>query len=340
VRRRSLVTTIASGMLALALLIALAKLARVDFAQLLRLLAEVRPVPVLALVMLTSLHVLLAGEKWRLVERRLAPGAEHSRRLCFCFTAIGMAAGQVLPMQVATALTRSFGSHLVAGSGAIRGAVATVFEQMFDLMVIALCGLVSVYCVWSGDLGWWTAGAAAVVVLGCVLVGPACGAAAAAANWLATTQSIMGARIGRFGHALAQSGLLDARLTRRLFALSVLRFAVLWLMAVATTHAVGLDISGVQLAAALPLVVLATALAVTPGGIGVNEWAFAGALTAFGVDFETATQCALVNRVLVAVAALIVGAAGAISAHLAGTSETPGRGRSPAHREAGAPADR
>lgn len=323
-RRRSLVTTIASGALALVLLIALATFAQVDLTQLLRLLADVKLLPFAALVALLSLHILLAGEKWRLVYRRMAPGAELSRRLCFCFTAIGTAAGQILPMQLATALTRSFCSHLVTGSGAVRSALATVFEQMFDIGVVALCGLASIYCLWSGDLSRWTAVAGVAIAIGFMLAGPALGAAAAATKWLTTAHAMLGDRIGRFGRALAESGLFEERLTRRLFVLSVLRFAVLWLMAIATTHAVGLNISSLQLAAALPLVVFATALAVTPGGIGINEWTFAAALTAFGADFETATQFALINRVLVAAAALMIGVAGVTLAQLAGKNTVSG----------------
>jgi uncharacterized protein (TIRG00374 family) len=324
VRRRSLVTTIASGAFALVLLLALAMFAQVDLTQLLHLLADIKLLPFSALVALLSLHILLAGEKWRLVYRRMAPGAELSRRLCFCFTAIGTAAGQVLPMQLATALTRSFCSHLVTGSGAVRGALATVFEQMFDIGVVALCGLASVYCLWSGDLSRWTAVAGVAIAIGFMLAGPVLGTAATATKWLATAHAMLGGRIGRFGRALAESGLFEERLTRRLFVLSVLRFAVLWLMAIATTHAVGLNVSSAQLAAALPLVVLATVLAVTPGGIGINEWTFAAALTAFGTDFETATQFALINRVLVAAAALMIGAAGVTLAQLAGKNTVSG----------------
>jgi uncharacterized membrane protein YbhN (UPF0104 family) len=328
VSRRSLVTTIASGVLALVLLIALIRIARVDLAQVLRLLADVRLLPFAALLILTSLHILLAGEKWRLVQRRIAPGAELSRRLCFCFTAVGTAAGQILPMQVATALTRSLGSHLTTGSGAVRGALTTVFEQMFDIVVVALCGLASIYCLWRGDTGWWAAAAGAALAVGFMLAGPALGAAAAGTRWLAAAHMLVGDRLGgsieRFARTLAQSGLFDEALTRRLFVLSVLRFIVLWLMTVATMQAVALNVSSVQIAAALPLVVLATALAVTPGGIGVNEWTFAAALTAFGVDFETATQCALINRVLVAIASLTIGVLGAGLAQLAGkTSDSP-----------------
>ena len=136
--RRSNITTVVSGVLALLLLMALITVSRVDLARVLHLLADVRPFPCLALVLLTGLYILLAAEKWRLVERRLAPGAELSRRLCFCFTAVGMAVGQVLPGPVATTLARSLGAKLVTGSGAVRGAVATVFEQMFDLVTTLL----------------------------------------------------------------------------------------------------------------------------------------------------------------------------------------------------------
>lgn len=315
--KRSSLVTIASGVLALALLIALAKIARLDVSELLHLLSGVRLFPFAALLVLTGLQVLLAAEKWRLVERRIAPGAEHPLRLCFCFTAIGTAAGQVLPMQLATALARSLGSHLVRGSGAVRGALATVFEQMFDVMVVALTGLASLACWWTGDLGRWPAGAGAAVVLGFAFTGPALGGVAAATNSLASAHTIFGDGLGRFGRMLLDARLFEAGLARRLFALSVLRFVVLWLIAIATTQAVGLNISVVQLAAALPLVVLATALAVTPGGIGVNEWTFAAALTAFGVDFETATQCALINRALAALAAGLVGVAGMLGAQIA-----------------------
>jgi Lysylphosphatidylglycerol synthase TM region len=318
VRKPSLATAIASGVLALVLLVALVKLARVDVAQLLRLLAAVKPLPLMELVLLIVLHALLGAEKWRLVERRVAPGAEHSRRLCFCFTAIGTAAAQILPMQLATALARSLGSHLVRGSGAFRGALTSLFEQLFDLIVVASCGAASLYCLWMRDLGRWPLVAGAAVALAFALIGPALAGAAAVASRLTTDCRWSNGRIGRLAGALAESRLFDGWLTRGLVGLSIFRFVAVWLMSVAAVHAAGLNVSGVQLAAALPLVVLATALAVTPGGIGVNEWTFAAALVGFGVDFETATQCALINRVLIAAAALIVGLASIFAAQFAG----------------------
>jgi uncharacterized membrane protein YbhN (UPF0104 family) len=318
VSRRLLITTVASGVLAFALLTALVVAAQVDIGRVLHLLAGVRPLAVLALIALTGIYVLVAAEKWRLVDARLNGGAELPRRLCFAFTAIGMAAGQVLPAQIAVAATRSAGSHLVTGSGAVRGALATLFEQMIELVVVALCGLVSFYCMWRGGLGWWTVGAAVVVAAGMLLVGPVSSMAVGATRAVGGERLYASGRVARFCRTLAASGLLDAALVRRVYALSVLRLVLLWGMAIATTQAVGLDLSLLQLAAALPLVVLASAFAVTPANIGVNEWTFAAAFVAFGVDFETAAQWALVNRVLVAMAVLAVGALGALLAQVSG----------------------
>jgi uncharacterized membrane protein YbhN (UPF0104 family) len=309
--RRSLVTTVVSGVLALGLLIALVVTARIDMARVLQLMASVRPLPVLALLLLTGVYALLGAEKWRLVEARLTRGAALSRRLCFAFTAIGMAAGQILPAQIAVAATRSAGSHLVTGTGAVRSALATLFEQMVELVVVALCALASIYCLWRGDLGWWTGGATGAVVAGLLLIGPVSMLASAATRRLAESRVPPSGWLARLGQALAHSGLLDRALARRLYGLSVLRLVVLWGMAVATTQAVGLDISLLQLAATLPLVVLASALALTPANIGVNEWTFAAAFTAFGADFDVAAQWALVNRVLVAIAVLAIGGVGA-----------------------------
>ena len=203
-RRRSFVFAVASGVLAIVLLIALVKFSQVDVRRLLGLLAAARPLPIAALLLLTGLHIMLAAEKWRLVEQRVAPGSELPRRLCFSLTAIGAAAGQIMPMQVATALTRSLGAHLATGSGAVRSALATLFEQMFDIVVVCLCGLLSAYCLWRGDIGWWVMGAVAKFATGFVLVPPTFAIMAAVTERRARAPAVLGARLGGLGRALAR----------------------------------------------------------------------------------------------------------------------------------------
>ena len=321
-KARSLIAAAASAALAFALLFALVARGHVDLAALGQKLAHVRPLHFLGLVLATALHVLLAGEKWRAVEERLT-GREHlPHRLCFAFSALGAALGQFLPLQVATAATRSLGSRLFTGSGALRSALATFFEQGFDVLAIGLAGLASVYCLWAGKLAYWPVAACLAAALGWSLCSPALAFAGACVEWLERSRVGRLPRIKALAGIIARSRLLEGALARRLLTISMARFLVLCLMADLTTRASGIEVSTLRLAASLPLVVLATAVAITPAGIGVNEWSLAASLTAFGADFETATQWALMNRVLVAMASVLVGGMGAV---LAFASKASGR---------------
>jgi uncharacterized membrane protein YbhN (UPF0104 family) len=77
-------------------------------------------------------------------------------------------------------------------------------------------------------------------------------------------------------------------------------------MSIQTAKAVGLQVPSWQMAAAVPLVSVAAIIAVTPGGIGLNDLAGAGALKVFGTPFVIGAQWVLANRVLVSVSYLLV----------------------------------
>ena len=64
--------------------------------------------------------------------------------------------------------------------------------------------------------------------------------------------------------------------------LSTLRFSVVVLMSIQTAEAIGLHIPVWQMAAAIPFVVFASVIALTPGGLGVNELTSVSALRVFG----------------------------------------------------------
>jgi uncharacterized membrane protein YbhN (UPF0104 family) len=70
-------------------------------------------------------------------------------------------------------------------------------------------------------------------------------------------------------------------------------------MAVAVCAAIGIHISAWHLAAAIPLVILACVVVLTPGGIGVSEFSYAAVLHAFGTSVTTAVQWAVAARILI-----------------------------------------
>ncbi len=160
----------------------------------------------------------------------------------------------------------------------------------------------------------WLLSAAGMIALALLAVAPLI----RLARWLASHLEKALARRNRsrenlqkfFG--LLQSGVLNETLTRRLVLLSAARFVVVVLMAGETAAAVGADIPLWNIAAAAPFAYLATVIAATPGGIGVNELTLAGVLKMFGTPFSIAAPWTLANRVLGVASCFLVAAVAAI----------------------------
>jgi uncharacterized membrane protein YbhN (UPF0104 family) len=223
-----------------------------------------------------------------------------------------MLMGQVLPSQLTTAAARGLGLMLSGRGTAAHGAGASLLEQVFDLLVALFCGMATAAVL----LLHWGDGAWLIATLGFTLAGIA--ATRAGAAMLPGALAALAHRVrpaSRAGRALATATGLVLRLRvlrpevfLRLSALSVFRYAALIGTGYAAAWAGDLPVSLMQVAQAMPLVVLAVILSFAPGGLGVNEVTFVSALTAFGVPFAVAVQFALVNRVLnVAGAACVAG---------------------------------
>lgn len=301
---------VASGGLALLLVLLLFAYGGLDFAAIGRLLLGV-PLPALAAIaLLLGVNNALAGEKWRLIATQLQPddAAAMPRLSYFAFTSIGVALGQVVPAQLSLVLSRSLGAHLHGGRALSRGAAATLFDYFFDVLVAALLALASILTLAAGGGGsLWAGCALALCLAGFVCYGTAARLGAAVTRRLAALAS---GRLRALGEVLADSPLLLPGIGRRLLAISVARFLLLVVMGAVSARAIGLDLPVWQIAAALPFAVVANALALTPGSLGVNEWTVSSALAAFGAPFAAAAAWALVTRVLVALAAALCGGIG------------------------------
>jgi uncharacterized membrane protein YbhN (UPF0104 family) len=306
---------IAIGSLALAtvLLFLLLKLTRVDLGSTIHLLAAVRPLWFGAVVALTAVISWLAAEKWR-IANRAAGGPAPSMWSSFALTAVGGGLGHVLPAQMATAFARATGARVLGAGTMLRAGATTIFEQIFDFLVFLCFALVSALTLaLHGGVQAWLEIAVPVIVPCWLAAGHATRLMAAGVAWLLRRlpRRLSGQR---FAAGFLAVGEADPRLARRLFLISVLRFAVLVGVCASMTAAVGLRVTVWQVAAAIPFAVIAMGLAVTPAGLGVTEWAMAGALLAFGVEMRTAVQWVVLSRILSTLASLLVGALGVLMA--------------------------
>ena len=318
--RRSAITALISVALAVALLTVLAITAKLDVSAFWTLLLSVRLDAFCSLTALAAINIALAGEKWRLVDRHLGGGA-MPRRLYISLSAVAQAVGQVLPAQLAFPLTRALGTRLAGSSGSVRSAAGTIVEQLFDIGVLACLAVASLGALAVGATWLWLPTATLTVAVAILAAPPGI---VLFEHWLGRVAD----RLAVVRQFLAGTTAMSAALSRRLVVLSVARFLILWVMACLTTVAIGLDVPPLYLAIALPLVVLATAMPLTPAGIGINEGTFAAVLAAQGTPLDSAIKWALLNRALVCAASLLIGAFGLASSVMlcAGVDRLPSDG--------------
>jgi hypothetical protein len=313
---RRVALALASVTLSVILIALLIRVGKIDLRVTLYQLRAVRAIILVKLILLYSLLIYLSTEKWRSIDAALRQASDFapSRVTSFAVTGAGMALGLVIPVQLGMTTARTLGMSIY-GNTLRRGTAATLFEQGFDLLTVVLLTAASATTWFCGGGGlMWTISAAAMTALALLAAAPSI----RLIRWLASFaaraegQQFAPRTILRRFSKLQHSGVLSAALARRLAMLSIVRFAVVVLIAGQTAEAISAPIPLWRLAAAIPFVVLACVIAITPGGLGVNELTSAAALEIFGTPFSIGARWAIANRVL-GVAACFVAAALAAS---------------------------
>jgi uncharacterized membrane protein YbhN (UPF0104 family) len=253
------------------------------------------------LVLLTGLHVYLSSLKWRRVDASLRRASESapSATMSFALTSTGVALGQILPVQLSMSIARTLGTYL-HGRALKRGTGGTLFEQAFDVLIVGYLAIA------SGITRFYRGGERMWLVCALTMTAAAILAAGPLVELLRRQVFAPSNRIFRSMAKLQQSGLMNPGLARQLLVLSAARFVVQVLMAGQTAAALGIHIPLWHFAAAMPFVIIACVIVVTPGGLGVNELSYATTLHLFGTPLNVGAQWALANRVLVASSCLVV----------------------------------
>jgi hypothetical protein len=310
--RRSFLV-VASAALAIALIALFIKIGRINVRTTLQQLQSVTWISFAKIAMLNVILVYLSTAKWRSIDAawRRPSDSVPSRTTSFAITSAGLALGVVLPVQIAMSTARTLGTY-VHGGAVKRGTAGTLLEQGFDVFTVAFLAVASgITWLSHGEAMTFTLSAAAALALALLAVEPSIRLIRWLAVRLNASAAVPNNRILRSLWELQHSPLLNAALARRLVVLSALRFVVVVAMSIETAEAVGLHFPPWQMAAAIPFVVIASIIGVTPGGLGVNELALAGALEVFGTPFTIGAQWALANRVIVAASYFFVAACAA-----------------------------
>ena len=305
--RRCFLWGLSAG-LTVVLILLLIRVSKLDFRVTLLQLRGVSGFSFFTLVLLTAGHIYLSSLKWRCVDARLRSVADAapSRYMSFALTSLGVALGQLLPVQLSMSLARTLGTYFY-GKALRRGTGGTLFEQAFDVMIVGFVTIASgLTLFYRGGAVLWLISATIMASIAMLAVGPAVGLIRRQVAALNARPGSPSNRLLRSIAGLQGSRLLDKNLGQQLMALSALRFIIQVLMAGQAAQAIGVHIPLWHFAAAMPFVIIACVLVVTPAGLGVNELSYAATLHLFGTPLHTGAQWALANRFLVASSCLAV----------------------------------
>jgi hypothetical protein len=261
------------------------------------------------LTCLMAVNALLSSLKWRITDRamRRTSDGSPSQFDSFVLSAMGSALAQVLPAQISMSVVRTLGTR-IHGRAFQRGTLGTLFEQSFDVWFGCSLMFASVATyLWHGGLAIWLALSVIVAVVAIAAAGTILGfLRRLASKALNDGANAVGWR--RFAIKLSNSALLEPALGRKLMFLSALRFTTFVLMAGETSAAIHAGVPLWHLGVAMPFAVFSAAAGITPGGLGISEFTYAGVLRALGTPLAVSTQWALANRLLISAGYLILAA--------------------------------
>lgn len=239
--------------------------------------------PVLPLFGLLAEHVALSSWRWSLIEMGL--GGERPRfSHAFAVGAFSLGLGTFLPSPMVNIACRGLANR-VSGASGVRGAISGGIDQIADFSIIILLTIPAAIAFFHRDLGLYLMGAAAMALLGLVLI--------------FTLPAIVRVVLPDFLiRALDRiTPLVDRPLLLKLYGISLLRVANLTLMTLAIHAATG-TASVAAVVIGVPLVTLAISIVMLPGALGVSEWSFSTVFSSFGVAGDDIVLFVLANRIV------------------------------------------
>ena len=306
--RRKFVTYLFWAGIGVAIIVALFSISDLTIASLA---AIVMSVPLWKYVVLASLQaaiLLLASVKWQIVLSQFPIGGRVlPLRDALAGTTLGTLAGQVLPIQLVTPFARAWVArpHQISTTRAVG---TSVFEQVFEVVVLLTMGLVSAL-VLIAKIGPVLSGLAALVVglVVLTLIAPVFHILRKFSLWVSGCLPAMAAKgFAAVEKALQQASDFPKRILFQLTALSFLRYLGMVTLNVWTISVLlpGSDI--LLLVLAYPTVLLVMSLPFIPGGLGIVEVTWTGVLIAQGIEPAEAVQVALSLRVVSTIAFLAI----------------------------------
>ena len=275
----------------------------ISLAELIATLKGVSPAATCAILACTLLFLALSTLKWRLVMGHMGVNdrAAPSWNFSLYYTSLGAVLSLVITPHAAMLVSRSVGAKLHLKGSAIANAAGSAYEQFFDVIPVATMSLAAIISiVLNASLAGWLAISAALNIaafLAITLVFKT-------PFWLLTRfvplpqrrRAVLAEKMEWFATPNAKT-LLGVPFVATLFAISLVRYAILLLRTGLVMASIDMPISAFQYVKAYGIARLSSIVSITPGELGVTEWTWSGVLTWMGFGLDEAARFALANLI-------------------------------------------
>ncbi len=242
---------------------------------------------VVAFLAITTALLALSAFKWRLVmiqlpsEDALPPSGSSA----FLYTCLGAVLGLVMMPHVAKHAGRAIGARLHSGVPAGKSVAASLFEQVFDLVMLVVL-----------------AGFGAIILAPALtpLIALALAGALGAVVFLLRRPHLIPDRF----HIADLTHILRSPLALRLSSISLIIYLLTALRAGIVAVPAGIALLPAEFFASFSLVQLSRLIAITPMGLGIGDWSWATVLSLLDLPLALAAGFVLLNRSLNIVATL------------------------------------
>ncbi|WP_056346623.1 lysylphosphatidylglycerol synthase domain-containing protein [Sphingopyxis sp. Root1497] len=250
--------------------------------------------PVVPLLALVVGHVALSSWRWSLIEEVLS-GVRPRFGPAFATGAFAQGLGTFLPSPLVNVACRGLANRL-SGTSGLRGALSGGIDQVADFAVVLLLAIPAIAAFVHRDILIYLWGCALMVPLGLGMI------------FLLPT-AIRWFRPPAFLRRVHDAASRFDRVTLcKLYGISLARFISLTLMNIAVHAAIG-TVTIAAILVGVPLVALATSVAMLPGAFGISEWSFSVIFAGFSIGAADIVLFVLANRILLTGTSLAVAAA-------------------------------
>lgn len=246
---------------------------------------------------------IVGAMKWRLLQRHFASGNRgvFSLPMLVFYSALTALVGQVIPTFLASGAVRGAVTRLHLEGSFLQGAGVTIYDQLFDVAVLALCALV---CLSLFLVGVQPATIIAIVALALASILVVAPSFFRSMPPLSAALKFLPARVpgmGRVRQALqfARDKGLDApETTVRLLSLSIVRYLFVGLRSVAAVLLIGTGLTAASASWGFAVVQGSALAALTPGNLGITEWGWAAIAELLDVPGGSMILAILVLRIV------------------------------------------